>query len=255
MKQIETAAVPVIGETRETLLECPEHGKYQGWIMHIQGKPIESACERCLDAERQAEVQAIITASISNLKNSAFNNSCVPPRFQRKSIRDYRPHSQGTKQGWEAAIQYIKGFSSNNGASMLITGATGTGKTHLGCAVANNLMMLGHRAVYTDTLNFLSKIKRAWNKNSDLSEDELIESFVNFDLLVIDELGKGKLTETETGMIFRLINQRYEAKKSTIGLTNLTEGHLGKLLGTDTVRRLKEGSQGTVDLGTIPYTP
>lgn len=236
------------GSTTTKNLCCPVHGAYQGWSMIVAGEEINSICDQCA-AEEQRQKAKAAEEERERLRNAVgFSNSCIPPRFAKMRFNDFIPTCDKAKKVAERIAHFIMNFneSMENGTSFLFSGGTGTGKTHLACATANNVIRSGRSAIYVSSLNYLSKVKAAWNEAAGTSEDEVIESYVKFDLLVLDELGKGELNQKERGMIFRLIDRRSEECKPTIGITKFSPEKLVSLIDDDAVRRLKAGGGGVL---------
>jgi DNA replication protein DnaC len=108
----------------------------------------------------------------------------------------------------------------------------------LACAIGNNLYARGRTVTYTSSLNLIAAVKRAWAKDSTQTEDDIVDSFSRPDLLIIDELGKGLLSEREQNLFFRVIDRRYEQCRPMIGISNLTKQALERAMGQDAIRRL-----------------
>jgi DNA replication protein DnaC len=247
MKGIETL-LQSSGSTTTKNLCCPVHGDYQGWTMTVAGEEINSICDKCADEEQRQKAQAA-EEERERLRNAVgFSNSCIPPRFAKMAYNDFKTNCDKAVAVKGRVGDFIKNFkdSMGKGTSFLFSGSTGTGKTHLACATANNIIRKGYSAIYVSSLNYLSKVKAAWNVEAGTSEDEVIESYVKFDLLILDELGKGELNQKERGMIFRLIDRRSEECKPTIGITKFSPDKLISLIDDDAVRRLKAGGGGVL---------
>jgi DNA replication protein DnaC len=239
MKSIKYATEP----TAAGKLFCKKHGEYSGWKMMVAGKEIDSICPECLDEEARQDRAELYSRIASSRKVNIINRSCLPPRYRDKTFANYNPTCSGANEHKQLlnrlADNYGKALS--YGTSFLLSGKTGTGKTHLACAVANHIMQSGYTAVYVSSLNFISAVKRSWTAGAEVSEDELIESYVQYDLLILDELGKGTLSAKEKGMLFRLIDRRSEEERPTIGITKHAEKMLEKMIDDDAVSRLKAG--------------
>jgi len=73
-----------------------------------------------------------------------------------------------------------------------------------------------------------------------VSEDEAIAFFVAPDLLVLDEIGVQYGSETEKNILFEIVNERYEAMKPTILISNLAMTTLTEYAGERVIDRMKE---------------
>lgn len=237
---------------RTKVIKCKKHGEYTAHVVPIPGteKVAVSECpeceqlrlnieryHRCLELERQQNV------------NKIFQNSCIPTAFKSKSFKTWIPQNEQAKQVRDLMARLVKEFdrAKKMGTCFLFTGATRTGKTSLACAVLNNVMRFGHTASYINSLHYISQVKRSWVTGAQLSEDEVIESYVlPFELLVIDELGKGTLSPKEKGIIFRLIDRRAEENLPTIGVTKYSVKQLVNLVDDDIVARLKRGGGSVI---------
>lgn len=230
--------------------KCEKHGEFHQEELSFNGKKLPVACPKCVDEiieeERKSDIEKIKRQSLEARKIEVFNQSCVPKRYQFNSFKDYSPVCEDAEKVTELLKRYVNNFDKaiERGTSFLFSGGTGTGKTTLATAVLNNVMRMGYTGVYVSSLNYISRIKRSWTTGSNESEDELIESFVKFDLLVIDELGKGGGSASEKGMIFRLLDRRHEEMKPTIGVSIHDEKTITKLIDQDAVRRLTTGGGG-----------
>lgn len=138
--------------------------------------------------------------------------------------------------------------SVKEGRSLILTGNVGTGKTSLACAVAEAL--IDRKTVKFTTIADIN----ASLFDKEASENELFRSLSNTDLLILDDLDKGKLGEWSVGLVYRVVNQRYEDCKPIIVTMNcgMTELKLRLTVKDDAttaeaiVSRLYEMSHGSV---------
>lgn len=120
-------------------------------------------------------------------------------------------------------FKFIENFEDINQKNLLFTGNTGLGKTFLSSAIANELLKKGKNVLYqTAPVMLDSIIDYRFGKTRD---SNILDSILNVDLLIIDDLG----TECMNGMKFtelfniintRLLNQNKVTK--TIISTNLS---------------------------------
>ncbi|MGL5190884.1 MAG: ATP-binding protein [Cetobacterium sp.] len=104
--------------------------------------------------------------------------------------------------------------------SILLCGQPGSGKTHLSIALANNLLKKGYKVVYMPYRDVVTKIKQ--NMIDKEHYQKLINKYKNADVLLIDDLYKGKINETDINIMFEIVNHRYINKKSMIISTEFT---------------------------------
>ena len=112
--------------------------------------------------------------------------------------------------------QDYKNDKHNHG--LIISGDIGIGKTYILVSIAKALIEKGYKVKLIDFFQLISQIKSGFNKNT--SEEELIEPLIDVDILLIDELGKGRNSEFELTILDQIVMRRYNYNKSIIATTN-----------------------------------
>lgn len=150
----------------------------------------------------------------------------------------------------ELAIQFCDYVKNGTPKNLVITGNCGTGKTHIAVAILRDFSGFVKEKVYDQPV--YSKIRYA--TVSDISDEfhdadsfsnsksrtSVASSYKNYDVLVIDEVGRLiNKSENESDLLFRIIDARYQAGKSTILITNLSSKELYGMLNDATISRLK----------------
>jgi DNA replication protein DnaC len=118
----------------------------------------------------------------------------------------------------KAAQRYVDNFSElrKTGKGLLLYGNTGTGKTYTACEIANALIDKGYPVLVTNFARILNTLQGTFEKQ------EYIDSFNNFQLLVIDDLGIERDTAYAKEQVFNIIDSRYRSGLPMIITTNLT---------------------------------
>ena len=110
-----------------------------------------------------------------------------------------------------ATCQYI-----NSKENIVLIGASGTGKTHLAISFAIKALAKDYSVFFTTVSDLLYNLHVA---KADNSYHRKLKQIVDYDLLVLDELGFKQLPKYSTDDFFSVISKRYE-HKSTIITTN-----------------------------------
>lgn len=121
------------------------------------------------------------------------------------------------------AINYYKEFKGIEGErnnSLLLSGASGRGKTTLGMAVVNNLIKrLAVNVRYMPYREEITRLKQTVTDEENYKN--AIERLKRTRVLFIDDLFKGKITESDINIVYEIINYRYLERLPIIVSTEL----------------------------------
>ena len=115
--------------------------------------------------------------------------------------------------------------------SVLITGATGTGKTFLSCALGEQACTQGYRVLYTRLPRLLEDLTLA---HADGTYARLLGRLLRTDLLILDDWGIGTLTEAQCRDVLEVLEDRYD-RRATIVSSQLPVEHWHPWLSEPTV--------------------
>ena len=103
-----------------------------------------------------------------------------PKRYLDYSFNSFIARTPEQKEARDAAFDYVDKFHcSNEGTSLVFCGNVGTGKTHLACAIAQEIMCRGHEVHFIHGDEIIEKSGSAFLN---------IGNTTRFDFLVIDDL-------------------------------------------------------------------
>jgi len=97
--------------------------------------------------------------------------------------------------------------------TVLITGATGTGKTWLACALGQQAARGGFSVLYTRTTRLLHELQTA---HGDGSFSRRLAQLARIDLLLLDDLGGAPLHTAERTDLLELLDDRVGVKATLI---------------------------------------
>ncbi|MCR4925694.1 MAG: ATP-binding protein [Clostridiales bacterium] len=135
----------------------------------------------------------------------------VSPRKQMNDIATY-------------CINYANDFSLSS-PSLLFSGKTGLGKTHLSLAIADKVIDKGYNLIYGSAQNLLNKVENEHFGRGD-SKTETLDKMLDCDLLILDDLGAEFSTQFTVATIYNIINSRMLTSLPTIISTNLNPQEL-----------------------------
>src|ERR1700687_4406546 len=99
------------------------------------------------------------------------------------------------------------------GATVLLFGPPGVGKSHLGSAIGHALIDAGYRVLFTRTSEIVQKLQAA---RQSLQLPSVLAKLDRFALIVLDDLSYARKDQAETSVLFELIAERYERKSLLI---------------------------------------
>ncbi len=91
--------------------------------------------------------------------------------------------------------------------NLIIFGPSGVGKSHLAAAIGYRMIEHGIRCLYTSSTVLVQKLQLA---RQAYKLPELLAKLGRYPILILDDIGYVKKDETETGVLFELIADRYE---------------------------------------------
>ena len=193
------------------------------------------------EAARLAEEQAAKRARNLEQTRKIVKMSGMGLRFKARTFDVFQCLPENIT-AYNAAKSYADSFTKllanpteyeKNG--LFFVGSKGTGKTHLAASIANKLMNEGVTVIIATMIELLDNIKNTFNQQSTgerpkLTEAELMKSYKEVDLLIIDDMGKEQPTRWALTKMYGIINARYENYAPIIVTSNYSADELVKRL-------------------------
>lgn len=230
---------------------CSKHGiTYIAEVVFIGSKKVIQPCIRCMDKNKETkhrEDSELYAHKKQQVFHRNFNSSNIPRRYTERTFENFRIENSDMGAAIDTARKYLLKITSesNQGANLILSGLPGTGKTHIACAIGREFCNHG-RVLFVTVSEVIRKIRTSYRQGSEKTEQDIIDFYSRVNLLIIDEIGIQKGTESEEHLLFEIINNRYSGFKSTILISNLNASELKDLIGERAFDRMKEGGGGSI---------
>ena len=181
---------------KETEYECRQC-RDTGFITRMDENGREIACRcKCYEIRRSKE---------------RMRKSGISVEFQKKTFDSFA--TKGNAQlanAKEKAVRYVECFANkehDRHNSIMFTGQAGSGKTHLGMAICMSLINSGVAVIYMPYRDAVTRIKQ--NILDEAAYDRELNKYTSAWVLYIDDLLKGRLTDTDVNIMYEITNYRY----------------------------------------------
>jgi DNA replication protein DnaC len=151
-------------------------------------------------------------------------------RVPHACLEDLDP---GPRRGLDRALvrQLATGRWIAEHQHVLITGATGVGKTYLACALGQQACRQGYRALYRRVPRLFDELALA---HADGSYTTLLARLARIDVLVLDDWGLASLKDSQRQDLLEVLEDR-DGSRSTIITSQLPREQWHEYLGEPTV--------------------
>ena len=147
-----------------------------------------------------------------------INNARIPSRYGYSTLKNFSNHTGNCFEKRNEIVQWLHAFDKTKSKGLLIEGPVGIGKTYIIAAIGHALAKMGVSVQFVDFFQLLSELKAGYSKNK--ADTNLIKPMIDVDVLIIDELGKGRNSDWEISILDQLVMGRYNQNKPIIASTN-----------------------------------
>lgn len=239
---------PTTGDILRSVLEergahCERHGDYQAMLMagRWTGCPTcarEQVAQREDGDEEERRRRTLAAWRMQEL------TAGIPRKFLGSTLDDYRAiHGPKHFQALGQVQHYAETMPSNiaDGLGLIMMGTVGTGKSHLGCALLRHALRRHRLTIaYTTAERLCMRIRETYGRSAIETEGDVMRDMLAPELLMLDEIGAGRGSDHEVGVLSSVLSQRYDECKATIIATNLEPALLRDCLGDRATDRLRE---------------
>jgi len=220
-------------------LDCHIHGIQQ--VKTFAFRQNEVKCPECDKlAQAEKDYEAFQTAK----REKALRNG-IAERYYDCKLSDWQAETDKQNKLLNFAKAWLSDFGQGSKHIAMI-GSTGTGKTMLASILATSVSDKGFAVKMLRSSEIAERVRASWKAHSKVTEEDLMKSWINCDLLVIDEFGEGDIAvnsnwaDDDRARISKIIDGRYQNGKPIIFTSNFDREQFFARLGARALDRLQE---------------
>lgn len=200
------------------------HGMQQSWEQLKTGKQQDRI-------SLQEGLEILLQAEADERKDRRYK------RLEHQAGFRYKASLEEVKATNERGIdpsliaRLATGEYMNKGESVLITGATGCGKSFLASALGQQACLMGRKVIYFNAQKLMQRLKIG---RLDGSIHKFFDRLSKMDLLIIDDFGLTRLEHQQQTDLMEIIEDRH-GKKSTIMASQLPVSSWYDIIGEETI--------------------
>lgn len=226
------------------------------------------ACEKCQDKGFIVNGWSAVECSCLQQKRlqMRMKKAMIPEEFQDAEFKNFQATTPKQQFMLQAIYNYLKdfrriqnenqnsfGFIAEYGEQKLREEKTqakrselkrkynnfGIGKTHLQIAAAKTLIRNGIPTLIVSDVTLMDELSRAKTYKDEGEEfNRILWACLKADVLVWDDIGKAKTSETRRDLYYQIINDRYRNRKPIIFSSNEDHETLTERIGDASASRL-----------------
>lgn len=192
----------------------------RGSLTHASLCSCVQECQSCFGQNRRlinGQSKVCRTPAPSRVVN-LINNACIPARYCGAKLDSFSNFSGNGREVVQRVWQWMRDFDLNKPRGMILGGPVGVGKTYLLAAIAKNFASRGISVRFVDFFQLLLELKSGYA--NDKNDAGLLGELIEVDILLVDELGKGRNSDWEASILDQLVMGRYNRNKILVASTN-----------------------------------
>ena len=173
------------------------------------GRVLTCQCQQERIAEERT-ARLVRYSNIGHLSRFTFETINLEGMLRDVASRD------SFRQAHEAAVEYADAPD----GWLVLSGPTGTGKTHLAAAIANRCIEKGKPVFFAHVPDLLDHLRASFGPGSEVTYSELFDQVRSTPMLVLDELEAQAGTPWAHEKLQQILNHRYNAQLATVVTTS-----------------------------------
>lgn len=236
MENIASITGPLLKGVIEIEGECDTHGKAIVYRPKFLSDRTWS-CPTCAQIKAKEESER---NWLAERRATLHRIACVPNKYRGAKFEATSPEQKFVRSTVKAFRDAIA--NARHWAVLVLFGGVGTGKTLLASELAEALIdNLNMSVRYCTAKQMIAEIQSAYSTEGKSEEGEVLR-FVQYDVLILDEIDAKPDRENANLLLTEVINRRYNEEKPVVVITNQPFDSLAKFVGDRVDDRLHENA-------------
>jgi DNA replication protein DnaC len=216
--------------------ECAEHGKAINYLpKRFADRPW--SCPTCEQIKAKEESER---KWLEQRRSTLHRIAGVPTKYQGAKFEATTPEQKIVRSTVKAFRDAIA--AKQQWAVLVLFGGVGTGKTLLASELAEALIdNLNMSVRYCTAKQMIAEIQASYSDETKSEEGEVLR-FLQYNVLIIDEIDAKPDRENANILLTEIINRRYNEEKPVVVITNQPFDNLAKFVGDRVDDRLHENA-------------
>lgn len=215
---------------------CPVCGE-EIWAVKVCGcVELKKPCQ-CKNAEAEEFEKSLEERKKRQAYEARLSWADIPRQFANSTLREFKKR-KGTEAAFQAVKDWILNMDENlkTGQGLILSGPTGSGKTHLAVAAIKACMQKGYTAAFWSVAENLDRMMPGHGEEWEYAA--LMEKACRAQVLLLDDLGVEKPSDWTQKQLTIIIDSRYRDKKPIFATTNCKANEMQEHLGDRAFSRL-----------------
>lgn len=194
--------------------------KGRGGYAHAELCACVATCPACFGKSRvtQGNDSKPCREPAPHVTCNLINAAKIPSRYAEATLASFNNNTGNGRAFLQWLLRWRKAYKPVGGRGLVITGPIGVGKTYLLAALARDFAEQGLSVRFTDFFTLVGDLKVGFEDRK--AEGSQLQPLIEVDVLLVDELGKGRTNEFELAIVDQLVHERYKQSKSIVATTN-----------------------------------
>ena len=199
-------------------------GMSRGWLALNETKQV-------FDLSFSEGLEILLQREEEERKNNRFNRLIIGARFRYQASMEQIDYTEKRELDKAIMLRLSSGDWITKKQNVIITGATGLGKSFLSSALGHQACQQGYKVFYRNSGKLFDELKIAKADGSYIKEISKIETQ---DLLIIDDFGLKPLDNVQRLILLEVLEDRH-GKKSTLITSQVPVNKWYDIIGEPTI--------------------